>query len=566
MAFVRLRSRQRTVSRFLCCSGRVSASLSNELVQKLFVEKLFMGSRKFTGESGLAVRIGQNGAAAEGAVPMAVEREDRDLAGFVNEEAPVNLHVRVNAAVDPPAELAEMVIGDERLDESAPTTPDCAEERIDLSGLHGRNFDLKFSGVNGSASKRMRLDSPIYSQIDDLKEKHIAAAWEHWRRLGAPRLHVAPMVDQSELPFRMMCRKYGATAAYTPMLHSRLFVQDHKYRKEFSTCPEDRPLFVQFCANNPDTLLEAGRLVEGVCDYVDLNLGCPQRIAKRGNYGAFLMDNLPLVEALVKKLSSNLKTPVSCKIRLFPDIKDTLAYARMLEEAGCSLLAVHGRTRDQKNGKLIRADWEAIREVREVLRIPVLANGNIRWLEDVQMCIAATGVEGVLSAESILENPAMFGGYRPLAEVVSSGTDASSDGDESFGSSAEHSSGEILAGFQKTVDERVLCLEYLDLCEKYPVPMRMVRGHVHKILGNYWFRHHPAFREELNKQFKLTVEWLKDLVQRMMALPPPQAGKPIIPGEDTKAVINGIMNAEHGPEPSHVRTTDAQRSVLNGVC
>lgn len=67
---------------------------------------------------------------------------------------------------------------------------------------------------------------------------HVARAWEHWNKLGAPKLMVAPMVDQSELPFRMLCRKYGATAAYSPMLHSRLFAQDAKYRtKEFSTCP-----------------------------------------------------------------------------------------------------------------------------------------------------------------------------------------------------------------------------------------------------------------------------------------------------------------------------------------
>nr|TKW23397.1 hypothetical protein SEVIR_4G289402v2 [Setaria viridis] len=84
-------------------------------------------------------------------------------------------------------------------------------------------------------------------------EERIERAWSHWRRLGAPRLMVAPMVDNSELPFRMLCRRYGADAAYTPMLHSRIFSENEKYRSmEFTTCKEDRPLFVQFCANDPD--------------------------------------------------------------------------------------------------------------------------------------------------------------------------------------------------------------------------------------------------------------------------------------------------------------------------
>ena len=68
-------------------------------------------------------------------------------------------------------------------------------------------------------------------------EERVERAWAHWRRLGSPRLLVAPMVDNSELPFRMLCRRYGADAAYTPMLHSRIFSENEKYRSmEFTTC------------------------------------------------------------------------------------------------------------------------------------------------------------------------------------------------------------------------------------------------------------------------------------------------------------------------------------------
>ncbi|RCV23174.1 hypothetical protein SETIT_4G277800v2 [Setaria italica] len=326
-------------------------------------------------------------------------------------------------------------------------------------------------------------------------EERIERAWSHWRRLGAPRLMVAPMVDNSELPFRMLCRRYGADAAYTPMLHSRIFSENEKYRSmEFTTCKEDRPLFVQFCANDPDILLQAAKMVEPYCDYVDINFGCPQRIARRGNYGAFLMDNLPLVKSLVQNLSANLHVPVSVKIRIFPRLEDTLAYAKMLEEAGASLVAVHGRTRDEKDGKKFRADWDAIKAVKDALRVPVLANGNIRHMEDVNNCLEHTGADGVLSAETLLENPALFAGFRTK--------EWKDDGDENGDSG---------------LDQADLVIEYLKLCEQYPVPWRMVRSHVHKMLGD-WFRVHPEVREELNKQNKLTFEWLHDMVLRLKEL------------------------------------------------
>ncbi|KAI3500413.1 hypothetical protein L1887_36234 [Cichorium endivia] len=327
-------------------------------------------------------------------------------------------------------------------------------------------------------------------------DARIERAWAHWKKLGEPKLIVAPMVDNSELPFRLLCRKYGAEAAYTPMLHSRIFSENEKYRSlEFTTCKEDRPLFVQFCANDPDTLLEAARRVEPYCDYVDINLGCPQRIAKRGNYGAFLMDKLPLVKSLVEKLALNLNVPVSCKIRLFPNLQDTLNYAKMLENAGCALLAVHGRTRDEKDGKKIRANWEAIRAVKNALRIPVLANGNIRHMDDVTRCLEETGVDGVLSAETLLENPALFAGFRTI-DWVSEGGDGIRDA---------------------KLDQADLVVEYLKLCEEYPVPWRMIRAHVHKLLGE-WFRVHPHVRADFNAQSILSFEFLYGMVDRLREL------------------------------------------------
>ena len=304
-----------------------------------------------------------------------------------------------------------------------------------------------------------------------------------YESIGRPKRVVAPMVDQSELAFRMLCRRYGADLCYTPMFHSQQFCLSESYRsKHFTTCPEDRPLLAQFCGNDPSIVLEAAQYVEKDCDAIDLNLGCPQGIARKGHYGSFLMEDWYLIHRIIHTLREELSVPVTAKIRVFTDIDLTLAYVRMLVDAGISLLAVHGRTRDMKGGQTGIADWSIIRRIKEAFpEMPIIANGNILSYSDISRCIKATHCDGVMSAEGLLYDPRLFS---PLAENLG------------LLNSRVFKKLPLTLALIDTV--RALTLEYLDLAESFGAVFSHVKAHLFKLLYHL-FAYDAALREKLNQ-------------------------------------------------------------------
>jgi tRNA-dihydrouridine synthase 1 len=180
----------------------------------------------------------------------------------------------------------------------------------------------------------------------------------------------------------------------------------------------DRPLTVQFCSNDPDDFLRAAKHVAPFCDAVDLNLGCPQGIAKRGKYGAFLQEDWDLISRMIRKLHEELDVPVTAKMRVLETPEKTLAYAKTLLDAGASIITVHGRRREQKGHNTGLADWKMIRHLRENLpkETVIFANGNILQYEDIAACLEATGADGVMSAEGNLYDPTIFAAPPPVGQ------------------------------------------------------------------------------------------------------------------------------------------------------
>lgn len=312
-----------------------------------------------------------------------------------------------------------------------------------------------------------RIAPPPMPQPSEMVLKKMGGYEFFEKVLKKPRCVTAPMVDQSFLAFRMFTRMYGADLCYTPMFHSKTFSHDPTYRKKnFSTVPEDRPLVVQFCANEPLFLLKAARYVEDRCDAVDINLGCPQGIAKKGNYGSFLMDSPEIVYELVSILHKFLKIPVFCKMRVFESEEKTLKFAKMLESAGCQLLTVHGRTKEQKGQSQGLANLDIIRKIKSELSIPVIANGNIREYDDVQKSLDITSADGVMSAETILKNPALFSG--------------------------------------KIIHPCDMSHQFMDVCEKYPTEFKYVRTHLLHILKD---------RLDYNADIRVAIGKVRNIAQ-----------------------------------------------------
>lgn len=311
-----------------------------------------------------------------------------------------------------------------------------------------------------------------------LSIKPVLHGYDFYASIGSPKFISAPMVDQSSLSFRLLVKKYNADIAFSQMMHARNFQNDPRYRSDCIDWEDyshfegdvvmeeyarklDSNLIVQLAGDDPQVLVNAGKFVEHSPNVaaLDLNLGCPQKIAKRGNYGAYLLKDKTLVLRILKKMVAELSVPVTVKIRRLATDEDTLDLCRAIEDCGVSMLTVHGRTVENAKLYVTEADWDIIGKIKQAVRIPVVANGGISCRADALECLAYTGADAVMSSEALLENPKLF----------------NHEGDQLFRENY------VLSQIQTAK-------EYLQILQAYPLPrplFQVVRGHLFKFLYRF---------------------------------------------------------------------------------
>ena len=229
---------------------------------------------------------------------------------------------------------------------------------------------------------------------------------------GERPIFLAPMEDVTDIGFRMLCKRFGASMVYTEFVSAEALVRDVKSTvKKLTISDEERPVGIQIYGRDVDAMVEAAKIVEQAGpDVIDLNFGCPvKKVAGKGA-GAGMLQNIPKLLEITEKVVQAVKLPVTVKTRLGWNHEQLIitTLAEQLQDCGIQALTIHGRTRSQMyTGE---ADWTLIGEVKKNPRIhiPIIGNGDIKTLADADHAFDTYGVDAVMIGRATFGQPWLF--------------------------------------------------------------------------------------------------------------------------------------------------------------
>ncbi|MDE6354767.1 MAG: tRNA dihydrouridine synthase DusB [Prevotella sp.] len=230
---------------------------------------------------------------------------------------------------------------------------------------------------------------------------------------GPRPLFLAPMEDVTDIGFRMLCKRFGAAMVYTEFVSAEALVRSVQSTvNKLTISDEERPVGIQIYGRDTDAMVEAARIVEQAGpDLIDLNFGCPvKKVAGKGA-GAGMLQNIPLMLDITRRVVDAVRLPVTVKTRLGWD-SDHLVItelAEQLQDCGIAALTIHGRTRAQMYTG--QADWSLIGEIKNNprIKIPIIGNGDITSAEEAQQAFNRYGVDAVMIGRATFGRPWIFG-------------------------------------------------------------------------------------------------------------------------------------------------------------
>lgn len=224
-------------------------------------------------------------------------------------------------------------------------------------------------------------------------------------------LVLAPMDGITDLPMRGLCRRLGSAISITEFINALDVLENHpRYHHRLAFEPFHRPLSLQLLGDNPSQILKAAQqLIPRVNpDIIDINLGCQSKNVTSRGAGAALLKTPAKIADIFRTMTEHFSQPITGKIRLGWD-EDSLNYlevARIIADNGGAMVAVHGRTRQQAYRG--RARWEPIKEIKQALDIPVIGNGDVRSVADIERIKEHTGCDAVMIGRAAVGNPWLF--------------------------------------------------------------------------------------------------------------------------------------------------------------